>query len=138
MRKGGFTLVEMLVSLSIFAMMLLSIYFTFGHELNFFKKISSSSEKLEISNAVMGRIARDIRAAEEILPSSNQEKLLLKIASDTLEYSLVNGKVRRKLNSHSSYLTDAQDIQSLSFSYPSGEAVIFKVDNFSTEICLRN
>jgi prepilin-type N-terminal cleavage/methylation domain-containing protein len=138
MKRKGFTLVEMIVALSIFAMLLGGIFHVLGVELNLWEKIVSAAEKQQIANMVLTRIARDARSAKEVLPSSSSQKLLLKIGDDSLEYSLVNGKARRKKNNYSSYLTAENDLHFLSFSYPAYKIVEIEIEDLTTRVYLRN
>ncbi len=136
--RQAFTLVELIVSLTIFAMLLGGVYYALGVELNLWKRISASVETQQIGNMLLSRIVRDIREAKEILPASNKERLLLKIGSDIIEYSLTSGKVKRKKNAYTAYLTAEKQIQALAFYYPAPRLIEIKVENFTTKACLRN
>lgn len=138
MKKRGFTLIELLVAASIFAMLLGGIIYALGGELNIWKKITSSAANQQIANMVLYRMGRDIREAHEILPLSNQEKLALKIGPEQIEYSLSQGKIKRKKDGYSAYLTDKNDLQQLSFSYPAAGLVEIHLDNFTVKVGLRN
>jgi prepilin-type N-terminal cleavage/methylation domain-containing protein len=138
MKRNGFTLVELLISLSIFTLLSGAMYYALGVELNLWKRIVGASEKQQIANFVLTRIVRDTRSASQILPASNHQKLLLKIGPDSIEYTLINQKIRRKKNAYSAYLTDKRDIQILSFSYPASKEVKIKIDKFETRASLRN
>jgi prepilin-type N-terminal cleavage/methylation domain-containing protein len=137
-RNRGFTLVELIVALSLFAMLLGGIFYAWGVELNFWKRAVASVEKQQVANMVLARIVRDIRNAGELLPASDDHQLLLKIGSDTIEYSLVNQKIRRKKNSYSAYLTSEGELKALSFAYPDARLVEIKVEGFTTRTALRN
>ena len=136
--RRGFSLVELIVALSIFAMLSASILYVFGTELKIAKKIAAASQKRQLVNAVMARISQDIRAASAILPSSIPSKLLLSIEADSIEYSVVNQKVRRKKNGYSAYLTDKGELMSLSFVYPLNKLVEVNLDGAKTKYALRN
>ena len=138
MKRKAFTLVELIVSLTIFSLLLGIMFYAFGVELRFWEKIVANSEKQQITNMVITRMSRDVRSAAKILSGSNSNKLLLKIGNDSLEYSLKNNKVRRKKNNYSAYLTVAGDIEQLSFSYPKAKLVEIKIDGYNTKIGLRN
>lgn len=138
MRRHGFTLVEMIVSMTIFAMLMAGIFYAFSVEFNLWKRIVNAAEKQQIASMVLTRIIRDARSAKEILPSSSSSMLMIKIGSESIEYSLTNNKIRRKKDGYSSYLTDAGDIQALSFSYPAPKQVEIKVEDFKTKVSLRN
>ena len=138
MRKKGFTLVELIISLTIFAILLTGIIYSLGIELSTWNRIANAAEKQQIENSVLARITRDIRSATQILPSSDPDRLSLKIGSDTIEYSFANAKVKRKKNNYSSYLTVEGDIQALAFSYPAGNLVEVRLDDTKTQIYMRN
>jgi hypothetical protein len=114
------------------------MFYALSVELDLWKRIVSASEKLHIANLVLTRIIRDTRSASEILPASDPQQLLLKIGSDSIEYRLLNQKVRRKKNNYSAYLTDQGEVQALSFSYPSTQEAEITLDGFKTRISLRN
>lgn len=136
--RPGFSLVELIVSLSIFAMLSVSILYVFGTELKLSKKITGASQKQQLLNAVLTRISQDIRAAWTVLPSSDENKLILSVEADSIEYSLINEKVRRKKNNYSSYLTDTGEVKAFSFSYPVSRIVEVHLDNSKTRYLLRN
>jgi prepilin-type N-terminal cleavage/methylation domain-containing protein len=138
MRKKGFTLVELIISLTIFAILLTGIIYALGIELSTWKRIANASEKQQIENLILARITRDIRCAAQIFPASNPDRLSLKIGSDTIEYSFTNAKVKRKKNNYSSYLSIEGDIQALSFSYPATNLVEVRLDDIKTQIYMRN
>jgi prepilin-type N-terminal cleavage/methylation domain-containing protein len=138
MRTKGFTLVEMIVALSIFAMLMGSVLHILDIELKLWNRLVLISEKQQISNLVLTRVVRDVRAAREIGPASSNEELVLNIGEDTIEYALVNKKVRRRKNGRSSYLTDADDLKELSFSYPAYKIVGIKLGDNTTRVYLRN
>ena len=138
MRRTGFTLIELIVSLTIFAMILGSIFYVLGVELKYWKKFVACGEKQQIANMVLARIARDVRGASNIIPSSGSQVLLLSVGGETVEYSLVDKKVRRKKNASSSYLTDIGDIKTLSFLYPTSKSVEISLENITTSVGMRN
>lgn len=138
MKRNGFTLVELLISLSILTLLSGAMYYALGVELNLWKRIVGAGEKQQIANFVLTRIVRDARSASQIFPASNNQKLLLKIGPDSIEYTLINQKIRRKKNNYSAYLTDKGDLQTLSFSYPNAKQVEIKLDGFKGMASLRN
>lgn len=134
----GFTLVELIISLSLLLLLCGSFSAVFVKEARLAQAIALLSEKEQIKNFVFEKIKSDIRAAREILAASNKDTLSLKIDSDLLEYSLVNAKVRRKKNSASQYLCDSQEIKNLSFLYSGGKLVTVELDDFIANVALRN
>ncbi len=138
MKRKGLTLVELLISLTILSMLFGGMYYALGVELSLWKRIVSASEKQHIANLVLARVIRDTRSASEILPASNNQQLLLKIGTDSIQYRLLNQKIRRKKNNYSAYLTDKGDLQTLSFSYPTTKEAEIALDGFKTRAYLRN
>jgi len=136
--RPGFTLVELIIGLSVFALLMGTIFFTFGQEINLWDRLVSSVEGEQISTMVISKITNDIKSADQIMPGSDKNKLLLKIGADTVEYSLYKDKIRRKKNSSSSYLTDVGDLGTLVFSYLGNNLVKIKTDNLSSTVFSRN
>ena len=137
-KRNAFTLVELIVAMSIFTMLLSGVYCTLGTNLKFTESLLNKCEKQQISISVLWRILRDVRSAEEILVTADEETLVLKIQDDTIEYSLTNTKVRRKKNGYSRYLTIEGDIAALSFTYPEVNLVGINLDEWSCKASLRN
>ncbi len=137
-QRPGFTLVELIISLSVFAVLMGTIFFTFGQEVNMWDRLVSTIEGEQIGTMVISKITTDIKSADQILPGSDKDKLLLKIGLDTIEYSLYKNKVRRKKNKYSSYLTDVGDISTLVFSYLGNNLVKIKTGSLSTTVFSRN
>lgn len=137
-KKPGFTLVELLIAISLFSVLTGTVFYTLGTQQNIFRRISSGCKTKQINNAVVSRIAADIRAASAILPYSNQNKLALQVGTDAIEFGLSNNKVKRRKNNYSAYLNDEGEIKTLKFSYPGKKLVGISTETFSTEIKLRN
>ena len=137
-KKPGFTLVELLISLAILTLLSGSMFYVFRFELRHWERIVQKSENQHIANLVLTKLAGDIRAAKEILPVSDQAELILACPAHTIEYTLLNQKVRRKKDAYSSYLTDAGEVRDLTFSYPSNNLVEISLDGFKARFYLRN
>ncbi|NQT29796.1 MAG: type II secretion system protein [Candidatus Saganbacteria bacterium] len=138
MKRRAFTLVELVVALAIFSLLLGGIFYALFTELTIWNKLVAQAETQQITNAVLSKMTSDVRSASEILPASNSTTLALTVKTDEIEYSLANDKIRRKKNGHSSYLTDENDIDSLSFSYPESNFVEVGIGNFNAGAFLRN
>lgn len=136
--KKGFTLVELIISLTILSILFATMYFALGTQIRLWQGIVNAAEKQQIANAVLNRMVNDIRSAREILPASSSQVLSLRIESSLIEYSLFNEKVRRKKNGYSSYLTDKKELQMLSFSYPGFNRVEIDLDGLKASAALRN
>ncbi|MBU1026483.1 MAG: prepilin-type N-terminal cleavage/methylation domain-containing protein, partial [Candidatus Margulisbacteria bacterium] len=68
--RSGFTLVELIIGLSIFALLMGTIFFTFGQELNLWDRLVSAIEGDQIGTMVISKITTDIKSADKILPGS--------------------------------------------------------------------
>jgi prepilin-type N-terminal cleavage/methylation domain-containing protein len=138
MRRKAFTLVELILALTIFAMMLGGLFYAFGVELKFWDKVVVSSSRQQVAAQVMAQLTRDIRSAYIIVPGSNSKELALKVGTSIIGYTLMNDKVRREKDGRAAYLTDQHEVLNLSFAYPAANLVEVKLDEFSTRITLRN
>lgn len=128
MRKG-FTLVELLVGLSLFALLVAGVVCSFGQGLRGWKKAAHRAATLQVRNIVAENIANDIRSAAAILTISSSEELVLQIDGETVSYRLNNLKVRRKSGSTSAYLTNENEIIKLIFGYPESGLVEVSLDD---------
>ena len=136
--KKGFSLVELIISLSIFALLLGAILYALSGEIKFWQRAAAACRQGQIADFVMNKIIQDARTASQILPQSSPALLALSVEADTIEYSLYSQKVRRVKNGTTAYLTDSGEISLLSFSYPGNKLVEVRVEKISTEACLRN
>lgn len=138
MKRSGFTLVELLVSIAILCLITAGMYYAFGAQLRIWDRIVVTSEEHEVANLVLGRICRDTRAAEGILAGSDSTRLILDVAGQRIEYALSEAKVKRKIDHYTTYLTDKGQVSHLSFAYPAEKQVRVKVGDLETRVCLRN
>lgn len=125
--RRGFTLVELVVSMTLMVILAGGMLFAFGQGMRNWRKVARHSERLQIENIIAERITNDIRCAAEILAGSGSQEIVLKIDSDPVSYKLVERKVRRK----SAYLTCEDEIKKLSFSYPSPGMIEVMLDDFT-------
>ena len=138
MIRRGFTLVETIVALVIFTLMMGGIFHILDIELVLWDRLVSSAENQQTANIILSRIVRDIRSPDEVSPASGSKELVLKTADGTVEYALLNNKVRRKQGAYSSYLTAEGALQRLSFFYPSAKIVEIRIENLVAGVYLRN
>ncbi|MFH1541521.1 MAG: prepilin-type N-terminal cleavage/methylation domain-containing protein [bacterium] len=138
MRRNGFTLVELIISLSIFALLTSSIFLFLGTSLRYWHKIVNQTETRQIHQVVLDKLCEDIRRASAILPSSHAKELHLQVGADKISYSLINKKVRHLKNAYTSYLTDVNEVTSLTFGYPQAKLVLIRIGKYETKVALRN
>ncbi len=138
MKKSGFTLVELMVSLSLLAVLGGSMFYAFGVELKLWQKLTDSMAEQQIINSAMAQIVNDVRSAREIVYSASGDDLILLVGADRIEYSLVNEKLRRKKNDRSSYLTDIGEIKEFAVAYPTTRLVEVSLNNNKARAFLRN
>jgi len=138
MKRSGFTLVELIVALSIFAFLLGNIFFFLGTQVKFWNKTEALVKKQQISHIILAQIIRDLRSAATISPLSSKEKLQLMIGPDLIEYSLANQKIKRRKNNYSRYLTTEEEIKTFYFAYPASREVEINIEDFSVKTFSRN
>ncbi|OGC25654.1 hypothetical protein A2291_04490 [candidate division WOR-1 bacterium RIFOXYB2_FULL_42_35] len=136
--KLGFTLVELLVSLCIFSVLSGAMFFALGSQLRNWKRVAAFCESAQINNFALSGITTDIRAAAEIIPTSGQDMLILKIGADVIEYSLSDKKIKRRKNNYSAYLTDVNEVKQLTFDYPEAKLVRVSTEAFTAQAAIRN
>ncbi|PIS31502.1 hypothetical protein COT42_00975 [Candidatus Saganbacteria bacterium CG08_land_8_20_14_0_20_45_16] len=135
---AGFTLVELLISAALFSLVLAQLFVFLGCSLKSWDKTCAQAEKQQLCQAVLSRLSQDIHQASQVEPTSDASRLLLLVKQDLIEYSLSNGKVKRKKNMTTSYLTDNEEISNLSFSYPSQRLITVSLQKTVAQIALRD
>ena len=135
--QRGFTLVELIIAMSLMTALAGGALYAFGGGLRNWRKISSRAATLQIENITAERLCRDIRGSA-IMTSSTSEEISLKIGADVISYKLESGKVRKKKGSSSAYLTSENEIKKLAFSYPSANLACVTLDELSFIVGGRN
>ncbi|MFA6431264.1 MAG: prepilin-type N-terminal cleavage/methylation domain-containing protein [Candidatus Margulisiibacteriota bacterium] len=126
--KKGFTLIELIISISIMILIVsTSIIFTI-YSVKLSRKIIKKSEKNQVLVLVSERMSLDINSADAILPASSTKELFLKIASGEVAYAYVSGKVRRRINGQTAYLTNEKEINSLGIAYPGNNLIGISIE----------
>ncbi|MBI5699048.1 prepilin-type N-terminal cleavage/methylation domain-containing protein [Candidatus Saganbacteria bacterium] len=138
MKERGFTLVEMIIALTLSVLVLSAGTFMLSNYLRTYKKLSSAVEKNQIEQFVLRKVVSDIQFAENINIGSAPGLLVLNLKDDMLRYDYFDQKVRRRANKSTAYLTEAGEISSLSFSYPRPGLVLINLDNAKTGAYCRN
>lgn len=138
MKRRGFTLVEMMIALTLSVVVLTAGTFMLSNYLRTFKKLSAAVEKGQIEQFVLNKLTNDIQFAEKVNSGSNATLLILEVKDDTLRYDYFNRKVRRRTNKSTAYLTEAGEISSLAFNYPRPGLVLINLDDSRTGAFCRN
>lgn len=125
--KKGFTLIEVLISMTLAVMVLGSAFWAIGSSLRTWKSGAANLEALQGGRIVLERIMDEVRNAKRIDPSSTSQKLGLNYEDYDISYELKNGKVRRGKGGGASYLTTEGIVNSLNFLYPSSELVEIEI-----------
>ncbi|MFA5839675.1 MAG: prepilin-type N-terminal cleavage/methylation domain-containing protein [Candidatus Margulisiibacteriota bacterium] len=137
MRKG-FSLVEMIIALSLFACLFCSLYYFTGQSIRFWQRAADNCSHQQTENFVLEQIITAVRQSDQIMPTSSTSTLILSSEGENLQYSLTNHKVQRKKNGSIGYLTDENEINQLSFAYPSAKRVQISLETVSAEAYMRN
>lgn len=117
MRSRGFTLVELLVAMSVTSILLVFIFYLFFAGIRVYEKISQNIKQVKVMVFVMDKMTDDVLMSKGIDPISNQQELSLLHDESNILYNYKNNKVRRQKGSKASYLTIENDIKGLEFEY---------------------
>lgn len=128
--KRGFTLVELIIAMSLMTALVGCALYVFGDGVRNWRKIGRRAATLQIENVTAERLCRDIRGSA-IMTSSTSEEISLKLGTDVVGYKLEGGKVRRKKGGSISYWTSEGEIRKLLFSYPAANQTIVTLDESS-------
>ena len=120
--KKGFTLVELVIALTLLTALFSGLFYSFGQGLRTWGKVVQQAERRQIESIVAERICRDIRLGM-ILSGSTSAEIFLKVGSETFSYRLIENKIRRKTGVSSVYFTSDGEIKKLEFSYPAPKLV---------------
>lgn len=138
MKRQGFTLIEMIVALTLSVLVLSAGTFMLSSYLRTYHKLNAALEKNQVKQFTLNKIISDIQFAEGINKSSGPDLLILNLKDDTLRYDYFNQKVRRRASKSTAYLTEPGEISSLSFSYPKPGLVTISLDKIITGAYCRN
>jgi prepilin-type N-terminal cleavage/methylation domain-containing protein len=117
--RRGFTLVELVVALTLFALVAGAIFYSFGNYYRCWRKLTKQVAVLQVKNLVAERLTTELRAGDP-----------------TIAYSYEAGKVQRKKNGSIAYLTSPGEINGLAFSYPAEKMVVVTLDDLTWEVLI--
>ena len=114
MKRKGFSLVEMVIALSLAVIILGAAFYLLSINLKTWNRNSKRIENLQIISLAFERIGYDIRSAKKIV-SVSHDTLVIELDGQNILYDFKNKKIRRKKGKTSAYLTDKDDLLGLSF-----------------------
>jgi len=130
--KRGFTLVEMIVALTLFSLLVGGLFYSLSGGLRNWRKISRRAALGQIRLIVAERLCADLRQGV-VLPGSTSSEAIVRLDGDQVSYQLSAGKVKR----NSAYLTVEGEIGRLEFAYH-GRLTEVRLDGLSFEVQARN
>lgn len=131
--KRGFTLIELIVALTLTTLLLSGLFSALGSGVRSWKRISRQAAARQARLIVAERICADLREAA-LLSGSTSAEVVFRLGPDQVSYKLVDGKVKR----NSAYLTTEKEVEQLSFYYPGPRLVGVRLDGLSFEVFTRN
>ena len=137
MKRSGFTLIEILIALTLASLVFLAGFLMLSTFLKTYHKLSSAINLLQTRQYVLTQMTREVRSADSI-KNSTPAVLVIKNGALTIQYELTAGKVRRKKDASSAYLTEAGQVKKLAFGYPRPGMVIIEIDDSKTGVYCRN
>jgi len=136
--KKAFTLIELLLALTMLTVLIIAIMPSIGTSWRTWRKLAQASDINQTKNIVMTRLVNDLRGASQIVNGSTSSEVSFILSGETLNYTLINSKVRRKKGGAVGYLTNENEIKTLLFDYPTGKMISIKLDDLATTLVLRN
>lgn len=137
MNKKGFTLIELIISLTIFSLVLSSSFLFLGTRLNTYKKEKNILNQYQLEQRVFNLIAKDLKKSIELdIISSSEAKITLK--NQEVIYGIKDQKIKRKTGKNNAYLTMPGEINNLAFKALSPQLIELGVGGLKQTICLRN
>ena len=136
-QRRAFTLVELIIVMTVLVSFMGAAFFSLGQVRRSWSLAAYQHEQQHIIYTVAERITADIRAASLPLPSSSQEAKL-QVGADIISYRIANQKVRREKNGTAAYLTSENEIETLTFSYPSAGSIQVMLGDLSFYVTLRH
>jgi prepilin-type N-terminal cleavage/methylation domain-containing protein len=141
MKKRGFTLIEMIVALSLAVLVLSAAFYTLSLNLKTWEKVLKNVEGLQVASMVLERVGRDIRSADRIIEVKDRS-LTIELEGQKVLYDFKDFKVRRKKGKTSAYLTDQGDLTDLSFLRTAGRLIRITLQagkrTYTVEVLCRN
>ncbi|MBI5399614.1 prepilin-type N-terminal cleavage/methylation domain-containing protein [Candidatus Saganbacteria bacterium] len=134
----GFTLVELLISLTVLIIFLGSLFYAVTVELRQWRQLADISQQQQTRQIILSRIVKEIRAAKEISATSSSTNLNLVLPAGHAEFRLQDGKIRCQVNSYVAFLSDNDEIKTFRVSYPGRRQVELYLDKEETLVGLRN
>jgi prepilin-type N-terminal cleavage/methylation domain-containing protein len=120
----GFTLIELIVSLSLLSILALPLAGLLLSSVRYEKIAYQKQENLINAASALDLICGEIKASKGISSTSTASRLVLIFDSYSVSYDLLAEKVRRTKNSSVSYLNPDATIDRLSYSYPAATSAI--------------
>lgn len=141
MKNKGFTLIELVLALSLASIIMLSALQFLSVNLNLYRRSSQKAADLQVSNLILSRLSSEIRSSERIL-DLREGSLTLSLEGQSILYDLKDGKLRRKTEKSTAYLTDKGDLEGLSFKELSAGLIELKLraggKEYGTQAYCRN
>lgn len=138
MTRKGYTLIELIIALALTLTLTGTMIFAFGQGLRGWKRTVGLAERAQLECLVLDRLARDVRAAEEIKTASGSEEIQLTIDGENVNYFWQEAKLGRKKGSSVAYLTSEGEIDKPEYGYPARNIAEIKIGKHSARFAARN
>ncbi len=119
----AFTLIELLISIMLSLVIIGALfYFTIGSA-KLMNRTSENSSSSQAVRFVADRIWSDFVQSSGVSSTSTSSKLVI----GNITYQFMENKVRREENGSANYLTIENEVNGLSFTYPSAKMVRIEI-----------
>lgn len=136
MKKHGFTLLEIVITLSLSSIILMAGIFLFSSIFRTYKVEAKKAEELQIQQMVLKEIVKDARCADKL--ALEGQKLVLTFKDFILSYEIKDKKIKRQKGGASAYLTENNEVPSLNFTMVKPGLLKIKTNLFETGVFCRN
>lgn len=136
--KRGFTLIELMLSLSLMVILISGVIFSLGQSGKNWKKLVRGCEKMQAESIVLARICQEVRNSKGIDINSKADELILQIGDEKVKYLWRENKIGKKAGNNLSYLTDTNETDKIIFTYLDGKRVKISIGEYSLCASARN
>ncbi|MCX5750177.1 MAG: prepilin-type N-terminal cleavage/methylation domain-containing protein [Candidatus Saganbacteria bacterium] len=137
MNKKAFSLIELIIVISLLGLVLSSSLFFWGAHLKTYRHLEDKLAKEQITERIFLLISKDIKNCLEYKLVSPSE-INLRLKSGWITYGIKDQKIKRKSGERTDYLSMPDEVSSIGFKIIDPKVIELEVGKESQSICSRN